>query len=129
MTAARAGERLSWAGRVGGGALAAGLANLSLVLAIARPNRVVFEETNEPRTLIVLEAYHPSKGANHITVAEDILKALVEHWADKFECRVTRRPEEKALNLVAAIALALGISVAKSDLHRETKVIDPSHLG
>ena len=127
MTAARAGEGLSWAGRVGAGALAAGLANLSLVLAIARPNRIVFDDATERGTLIVLEAYRPSRGADHIVVAQNILKALVERWPEGFVCRITRRADEQVLNLVAAVALALGIPVAESDLRRETKVIDPSH--
>src|SRR5580704_10378522 len=56
MTAARAGESLSWAGRVGGGVLTVGLANLSLILGIAKPSRVVFDETNAPGNLVVLEA-------------------------------------------------------------------------
>jgi len=128
MTAARVGERQPWAGRVGGGVLVAGLANLSLILGIAKPNRVVFDETNEPGSLVVLEAYRPSAGTNHIDVAQDILKALVARWPNDFVCRITRPSEEPVLNLVAAVALALGISVSRSDLRRETKVIDPSHL-
>jgi hypothetical protein len=128
MTAARAGERLSWAGRVGGGVLAAGLANLSLTLGIAKPSRVVFDETNEPGALVILEAYRPSARASHIDVAEDILKALVARWPNDFACRITRLAEEPVLNLVVAVALALGISVSGSDLGRETKVIDPSRL-
>jgi len=126
MTAARAGERQSWAGRVGGGVLVAGLANLSLILGIARPNRVVFDETKEPGNLVILEAHRPSAGANHIDVAQDILKALVARWPNNFVCRITRPSKERVLNLVAAMALAPGISVSQSDLSRETKVIDPS---
>jgi hypothetical protein len=128
MTAVRAGERLSWAGRVGGAALAAGLANVSVILTIAKPNRVMFDETNEPGTLVFLEAYRPSARATNIEVAHDILNALVARWPNQFVCRVTRRGEENVLNLVAAAALALGIVVAQSDLRRETKVIDPSAL-
>jgi len=128
MTAARAGERMSWAGRVGAGVLTAGLANLSVVLEIAQPDRIVFDETKQPGSLVVLEAYRPSAGANHIDVAQDILKALVARWPDDFVCRITRVSEEPVLNLVAAVALALGISISQSDLKRETKVIDPFHL-
>jgi hypothetical protein len=128
MTAARAGERLSWASRVGGGVLTAGLANLSLILGIVKPKRVVFDETSEPGSLVVLEAYRPSADANHIDVAQDILNALVARWPNNFVSRITRPRDERVLNLVAAVALALGISVSQSDLRRETKVIDPSHL-
>jgi hypothetical protein len=128
MTAARTGERLSWASRVGGGVLTAGLANLSLILGITRPNRIVFDETDKPGSLVVLEAYRSSAGANHIDVAQDIVKALAARWPNRFACRITRPPDEPVLNLVAATALALGISVSHADLSRETKVIDPSHL-
>jgi hypothetical protein len=119
---------MSWTGRVGAGVLAAGLANLSVLLGVARSNRVVFDESMEPGHLAVLEAYRPSAGANHIVVAKDILKALIARWPNRFVSQITRPPEEQVLNLVAAAALTLGISVVKSDLQRETKVIDPSHL-
>jgi hypothetical protein len=128
MTAARAGERLSWAGRVGSGVLAAGLANLSVILGIARPDRVVFDETDTSGSLVILEAYRPSQGANHIDVAVDILKALLARWPDNFVSRITRSEGETVLNLAAAVALTLGIAISDGDLRRETRVIDPSQL-
>jgi hypothetical protein len=128
MTAARRGEGMSWAGRVGAGVLATGLANLSVVLQTAKPIRVVFDETDAPGNLVVLEAYRPSAGADHIEVAEAILNALVARWPNNFACPITRLEHEPVLNLAAAVALALGISVAPADLGRETKVIDPSRL-
>jgi hypothetical protein len=128
MTKARAGEGHSWAGRIGAGVLAPGLANLSVILGIAKPIRVVLDETNEPGNLVILEAYRPSKGASHKEVAKYIVKALEERWPDRFACPITRPSEERILNLVAAVGLALGISVSQSDLTRETKVIDPCHL-
>jgi hypothetical protein len=128
MTAARNGEGMSWAGRVGAGVLAAGLANLSVVLRTAKPSRVVFDETNAPGSLVVLEAYRPSAGAGHADVADAILAALVARWPNNFACPIERPADQPVLNLVAAVALALGIPVSPSDLGRETKVIDPSRL-
>jgi hypothetical protein len=128
MTTARTGERLSWAGRVGGAVMAAGLANLSVVLQNAKPTRVVFDETTTSGDLVILEAYRPSTGAGHVQVAQDILKALVERWPNGFKNCITRASNEPVLNLAAALASALGIPVAPLDFQRETMVIDPSRL-
>jgi hypothetical protein len=128
MSSARAGEGQSWAGRTGAGALVSGLANLSLILGIAEPKRLVFDETNEPGNLVILEAYSPTRGATHIEVAQTIVKALVERWPDRFVCPIVRSSNERVLNLAAAVGHALGIPVSQSDLERETKVIDPCRL-
>jgi len=48
MTKARTGEGLSWASRISSGSIAPALANLSVILSVARPRRLVFEEQTKP---------------------------------------------------------------------------------
>jgi hypothetical protein len=128
MTRARSGERLSWAGRVGSGALGCGLANLAVVLRHANPARIIFDDSSKVGHLVVLEAYRESAGADHSEVAKHIVVALRKGWPDGFDNKVTRSRGEPVMNLVAAMALALRISVSPSDLRRETRVIDPNSL-
>jgi len=138
MTQARCGEGLSWASRIPSGAIAPALANLSVILRTATPSRLLFEETEEAGSIVVVEAYHLTGAARteqaqddrvrHIQVAENVVKALVERWPDRFVCPITRPSGERVLNLAAAVGSALGIPVAPSDLMRETKVIDPCRL-